>query len=352
MSSAYEDCHNLTGSPVCGPNVTNMSSTYAHCYNLTGKPVCGPNVTNIGWAYQNCYNLTGSPVCGDKVTDMEYAYYNCQNLTGSPVCGPNVTDMYCTYCECKNLTGSPVCGPNVTNMYQAYGNCTNIGPNGYFYSNKVNTVNFCFSGRNVNSRLNLYVPSTGYNYSHNTYKSCLRTVNGSTLIGDVITWTNDNNCHYNTAYNIYIYPVANVREAYIENELSVAIYTMSSGSDVIPQGLEDIDYTVKDITNDDGTVSRKLMMNEEGVEVTNISFQNQTGLISVDKLKLDKVTDASNMFNGCTDLISVNITTADVVNIRKADYMFAGCSNLTTVDFEFTNIESAVGIFNDCVSLE
>ena len=150
---------------------------------------------------------------------MVNTYRNCYNLTGSPVCGNNVTNMWYTYENCVNLTGDAVCGPNVTNMAGTYYNCKNIGPNGYFYSNKVNTVTNCFYNRNVNSRMNLYVPTTGYNYSHNTYKSCLFTANGSTLVGNAITWTNDNNCHYNTAYNIYIYPVANVREAYIENEL-------------------------------------------------------------------------------------------------------------------------------------
>jgi hypothetical protein len=44
--------------------------------------------------------------------------------------------------------------------------------------------------------------------------------NTFTLVGGAITWTNDtatNGCYYNTAYNIYIYPVANVAEAKIAN---------------------------------------------------------------------------------------------------------------------------------------
>jgi hypothetical protein len=36
------------------------------------------------------------------------------------------------------------------------------------------------------------------------------------MIGSAITWTDDtttNGCYYNTAYNIYIYPVENVAAA-------------------------------------------------------------------------------------------------------------------------------------------
>ena len=44
--------------------------------------------------------------------------------------------------------------------------------------------------------------------------------NTSSLVGNTITWTDDtatNGCYYNTSYNIYIYPVANVAEARVAN---------------------------------------------------------------------------------------------------------------------------------------
>ena len=54
------------------------------------------SLRNMAYAYFECYNLTGSPVCGNNVTDMRYTYFNCINITGSPVCGNNVTNMYKT----------------------------------------------------------------------------------------------------------------------------------------------------------------------------------------------------------------------------------------------------------------
>ena len=103
-----------------------MESAYYNCRNLTGSPVCGDNVIDMSSTYYNCHNLTGSPVCGAKVTNMAYTYFNCRNLTGTPVCGNNVTDMSRTYSNCVNLAGTAVCGANVINMPDAYYNCRNI----------------------------------------------------------------------------------------------------------------------------------------------------------------------------------------------------------------------------------
>lgn len=173
--------------------------------------MCGSNVRNMRFAYQNCYNLTGSPVCGDKVTDMGLAYYSCSNLTGYPVCGNNVIYMYAAYRNCYNLIGSPVCGPNVTEMYFTYANCTNLHGNMFVLSDYVSNVNNCFTGRNNALRLNIYVNINSKSY--NTFKT-----NYSYITGGSTSYLNTGSYLYNTRDNIYIYPVNNVQKEY---ELSI-----------------------------------------------------------------------------------------------------------------------------------
>jgi hypothetical protein len=98
-------------------------------------------------------------------------------------------------------------------MY-TYRNCYNLINNGYFYSSKVSSIRNCFNGRNTSNKLSLYVPSNS-----TTFTTCLIN-NIDSMVGTDITWTDDsvtNGCYYNTAYNIYIYPVANVAEARIAN---------------------------------------------------------------------------------------------------------------------------------------
>ena len=354
MSNTYIDCSNLTGNPACGNNVTNMSCTYTDCSNLTGNPVCGDKVIDMGGAYKYCYNITGSPVCGPKATTMTETYYECTNLTGNPVCGDNVIAMDWTYYNCYNLTGVPVCGYNVNSMFQTYYNCRNLSSNAYFYSNKITYAVECFGERNTDKRLNLYVPENS-----TTLTTCLCDSSSSSLTGTDITWTNDmstNRCYYNTAQNIYIYPVANVEQTYKDNELLLAKSTMNSGTNVVPEVDSTTLITMEDTTNDDSTITRSVYLDEsqKGKLLSSISFNGETGLLTVEKLKIDNISDASYMFNGCSNLTSVRAMDWDTSKITKADYMFAGCSKLTKesfTNFELPNVESASHIFDGCTNL-
>ena len=211
MINTYQNCYNLTGFPVCGDNVTGMAYTYRNCYNLTGSPICGNKVTSMASTYEGCYNLTGSPICGNNVTSMASTYRNCYNLTGSPVCGNKVTSMASTYRNCYNLTGSPICGNNVTNMAYTYQNCSNLSGNAYFYSSTIGNASNCFGLKNNSKQLNIYVPNGSKTQTTVLYS------NTRSLVGTTITWTNAGTYHYNTTYNIYIYPVENVAAARAAN---------------------------------------------------------------------------------------------------------------------------------------
>ena len=206
ISYGFYNCINLT-TAVCGPNVTNLSYAYDNCANLT-TAACGPNVIYMNNTYSNCTNLRAA-VCGSNVIDMVNTYYNCINLT-TAVCGPNVTDMQQAYGDCKNLT-TAVCGPNVINMKYTYSNCTNIQGNTYFYSKYIQSCERCFGSRSLSNRLNIYV------HANTTTNTTVHRENYKSLEGNLITWTNAGDYQYNTYYNIYIYPVANVEEARIAN---------------------------------------------------------------------------------------------------------------------------------------
>jgi hypothetical protein len=207
MNYAYRGCISLT-TAVCGPNVTTMNYAYRGCISLT-TAVCGDNVTTMYGAYDNCTNLT-TAVCGPNVTGMGGAYRYCYNLT-TAVCGPNVTDMSDAYRYCTNLT-TAVCGPNVTDMTRTYISCTNISGNFYVYSNSVWTFDTTFYNRNTSNVLNIYVHAGTRSNTYLTYYT-----NSHSIVGKPITWTASGVNRYNTAYNIYIYPVANVEATRIAN---------------------------------------------------------------------------------------------------------------------------------------
>ena len=67
-------------------------------------------------------------------------------------------------------------------------------------------------GLNDSHKFNIYAPA------NSTTITTLLDAN-TLLTGSSAMWDNDiaNNCYYNTEYNIYIYPVANVAEARAAN---------------------------------------------------------------------------------------------------------------------------------------
>jgi hypothetical protein len=102
-------------------------------------------------------------------------------------------------------------------MSEAYYRCYNLSGNMYMYSNNVSNMKNCFYGKNNSRRYNIYAhPNTI------TWNTLIRS-NSLSLMGYSITWTNDittNGCYYNASYNVYIYPVVNVRKAYLDIEFN------------------------------------------------------------------------------------------------------------------------------------
>jgi hypothetical protein len=249
MGSAYYDCINLTGSPVCGPNVSSMAYTYYNCYKLTGSPVCGPKVTAMDGTYQNCYNLYGDMfVYSDNVSSANYCFsgrntskqlnifvnfgtdsYN--TFTGTPIANETLTltnagdgsiyrwndwynivifNMQTTNMdsafEYDETITKAACGPNVTNMFFAYCECTSLtgspvcGPNvtsmcdTYYYCHNITGNPIC--GPNVTNMYNTYYncynltgnPACGNKVKNmsGTYYNC-RNLTGSPVCSNNVT---------------------------------------------------------------------------------------------------------------------------------------------------------------------
>ena len=348
MCSTYEYCQNLTGSPVCGNKVIDMSYTYQNCFNLTGSPACGPNVTSMFNTYSYCYNLTGSPVCGNNVVNMGGVYFNCQGLTGNPVCGNNVINMWQTYFNCRNLTGPAVAGSSVTNMPYCYWNCKKIGPNAYIYSTSVVNAWSAFGNKDYNRRLNIYVPKNSTTL--NTYLIN----NSQSIVYSNITWTNDmatNGYYYNTAYNIYICPVDSVEEKYMENESGFIVSYMSTEShkDYDPHSLEGLTngYTRTVVNLENGQYRISLFTNDTNDIVTTLSFAGKTCLTDIIKISND-INSLHGTFEQCINLTGDPITSDNITDMWNTYY---GCTNLTGNPVCGNNVTNMRGTYWNCCNM-
>ncbi len=105
-------------------------------------------------AYSYCYNLTGSPVCGPNVTDMINTYYNCPNIHGNfYVLSNNINDA-------TNCFGGKDNGKRL-NIYVSE-NSTSL--NTCLYNNTSSLV-----GKNITWTNNYNVNKCYYNTVYNIY---------------------------------------------------------------------------------------------------------------------------------------------------------------------------------------
>ena len=141
-------------------------------------------------------------------------------------------------------------------------------------------------------------------------------------------------------YNIYIYPTIDITNVHRENELILAKYTINTPDaevyNALPTftGIEKNAYRTEEVLLDNGDTEITIVKSDENVpDPTRIEFKNQSILLSIDRLKLDNVTDASYMFHNCRNLCQINLNNFNTSTITNMDYMFAGCTSLTRKSF-------------------
>lgn len=76
--------------------------------------------------------------------------------------------------------------------------------------------------------------------------------------------------------------------------------------------------------------------------------------INIEALDTSNATDMSYMFQGCSSLTSLDLSKFDTSHVTRMDYMFEGCSflkNLILSSFDTRSVTSMGGMFSDCGSL-
>ena len=399
MYEAFNNCTNLTGSPVCGDKVTNLSHTYKNCRNLTGSPVCGPNVTALDYTYQNCYNLTGSAVCGDKVTTMYCAYSGCNNIT-TAVCGNNVTNMIFAYAKCSNIK-TAVCGPNVTALDYAYDQCSNLitpacGPNvddmgsayntcsnlkgpavcgdkvtefSLAYNNCTNLIGNPVCGPNVNKMYGTYQncsnltgsPICGPNVTNMSYAyyNCV-SLTGNLVCGDKVT---DMTYAYYKCSNFIGQPVCGLNVTSMEG--TYAYCNNLTGSPVIGENVTNATYAYmycNSLTGSPACGNNLIDMFQTyaycdnltgppvcGPNVTNMQQAYEYCIkLTGEPVCGDKVTDMSHAYADCYNITGSPVCGNNVVNMVNA---YADCYNLTGNPACGPNVNKMYGAYRNCFNL-
>ncbi|WP_155993294.1 BspA family leucine-rich repeat surface protein, partial [Bacteroides sp. Ga6A2] len=83
-------------------------------------------------------------------------------------------------------------------------------------------------------------------------------------------------------------------------------------------------------------------------------FSCLTKIEGISNLNTSNVTNMSNMFDGCTDLKSIDVSNFDTSNVTNMNNMFDACNNLTTLDvrnFDTSKVTDMRYMFSSCKSL-
>ena len=136
----------------------------------------------------------------------------------------------------------------------------------------------------------------------------------------------------------------------IVNRFLVAKYKMQVDSDTLPTSIKPTDYVYTDVyNNNDGTVTRTIYNTDN---LSAIGFVNKTGLLEVLELNItSKITSLASLFDGCTNLASINTTDWDTQNVVSMLNTFKNCSSLTSLDLSSFNTKKVTnmgGVFNGC----
>ena len=138
-------------------------------------------------------------------------------------------------------------------------------------------------------------------------------------------------------------------------QIKLAEYTFdNSVGDCLPTLTPNtITMTKEDSVN--GTITKRIIYIDDTTLPTIISFQNKTSLLTLDYLNFtNAIKNASNMFNGCGGLTSLNTSIWNTSNVTKMNSMFGGCSKLTSLDlsnFDTSKVNNMINMFHSCKSL-
>ena len=299
--------------------VTDMSYMFDNCSSLTSLDVTHfntANVTNMSSMFSSCPSLTSLDVTHfntAKVTDMSYMFCRCLSLTSLDVTYFNtakVTDMSYMFSSCFSLTSLYLTNFNtekVTNMSDMFSYCralTTIYASSKFVTTQVSD-------------------------SRGMFNNCKK------LKGED-EWTNDK-----ATDKTY----AKIEGGYFSGAIPRVKYDDGTLTFFLTskETLGENEYELNRGANPPGWANHSKEITKV---VFDTSFANAKPtsccrwFFGCDKLKqiegiknlnTENVKDMSNMFYGCSGLISLDVTNFNTANVTNMRGMFSSCNNLATI---------------------
>lgn len=285
--------------------ITRLDNMFSYCISLTEIDLSSfdtSNVARLDYIFYGCTGLVSVNLNNwntEEVTTVRQMFYNCTKLTSLKFNSFNnkkITDTYGMFYDCNNLVSIDMLTSNVKS---------------------INTIISEFPIR--------------------TFDSCGTLKSGVVLASD---------CNID---------IAKTKNWNIENDNIIAIYTFNKSTDTLPTFNSDFtNYYYADVDNGNDTITRSIA-NDDNTLPTSINFTYKTGLVSLSYLDTSNVTSLKNMFYGCSNLTSIDVSSFNTSKVTDMSYIFFNCPILETItglnNWDTSNVINMKFMFYLCYKL-
>ena len=376
MSSMFNGCsdlENLTLSSFNTANVTNMYYMFNGCSGLKSLNLSNFNtakVENMSYMFSDCKELTSLTLSSffntANVTNMNNMFYGCGGLTALDLSSfntANVTDMSCMFCWCSRLTSLDLSSFNTAKVeYMSYmfNGCSGLNSLNLssFKTANVTNMNYMFNG--CSGLTTIYV-SDDFDTDDGTsgsymFSGCSHLVGAASYSEDKIDKSMANYDGYFTPKNITPYvkwdanakvltfKVANSKEGGSE------VYDLNVGENEPEWVGEVYSDCEKVVFTPSFKQARPTSCNQWF-----LGFSNLTTIQGIENLNTEEVTDMSEMFNSCSGLKNLDLSSFNTAKVTDMGYMFSGSYDLISLDlssFNTAKVTDMSDMFNNCQSLK
>ena len=359
--SAMEDVESIEGLEYLNTSeVTNMSFMFYWCFGLTSLDLSNFNtakVTNMEGMFSQCRDLTSLDLSNfntAKVTNMEGMFYYCMSLMRLDLSSFNtakVTDMGYMFYGCMWLTSLDVSSFNtakVTNMESMFENCNNLN---YIYAdNGWSTAAVTSSDLMFDDCFSL-VGGKGTTYDENHVDATRAHIDGGPSNPGYFTDVNAPR-----AYACYT-PGNTTLTFYYDDQCSSRPGTTYDLVNEAPGWY----YDLYDQSTNSLPITRVVFdPSFAGARPTSTyswfyNMRNLQSITGMSYLNTSEVTNMIFMFNNCSGLTSLDLSSFNTANVTIMYGMFQYCSNLRTIYVSDSWSTAAVlnsdFMFDDCTSL-
>ena len=337
MSGMFQGCNSLTSLDLSSwdtGNVTNMNSMFNGCDSLTSIDVSTwdtGNVTRMDYMFNNCFVLNSIDVSSwdtSKVISMNGVFDNCQNLTFLDLrswdTSSNTLNFDMFY-NCKSLETILVANKDVDWSVGRFFDPV-AGPDPMFYGctvleGKPDGIAYA-ANTSSDKDLIYYAKADGGYFS---YVTAYAVLDGTTL-----TFKYDYNMPKTNAWDVNNTNYSSSQTAPWKNANITAVVFDSSFADARPLSTAYWFYGCNQLT-----------------EIENTEYLNTENVVNM-----------NSMFNGCSGLSQLDVSTWDTDNVTDMTAMFNDCISLKTItvadeDADWSNgsVSSSQNMFKNCTSL-